>query len=198
MSQELGPIVIPGGGFAYDDSALRQQLANQQTQIEALQQAVEEILAGGGGPALSAPQFTTLPSLLGSTALGGTVTISLGAVSGVPTPELTGTLIRPGTQPVSVTDGQLVTIAEGDLGGNVVLEANASNSQGDEAETVTLQIPAIAPGAFGTDDWDVDTGDEANQIVVTINDLPANGGSPITAIQYSANGGTWTALPGGA
>lgn len=195
VSVDLGAVVIPGG---YDDAQLLQQLADQQSQIQALQRAIEEILAGGGGPAPSAPQFTTLPSLLGSTALGGTVTISLGAVSGVPTPELTGTLTRPGTQPVSVTDGQLVTIAEGDLGGNLVLEANASNSQGDEAETVTLQIPAVAPGAFGADDWDVDTGDEANQIVVTINDLPDINGSLITAIQYSANGGTWTALPGGA
>lgn len=30
MSQELGPIAIPGDRDAYDDSALRQQLATQQ------------------------------------------------------------------------------------------------------------------------------------------------------------------------
>ena len=197
-SVDLGPVILPGagGGSEYDDTALVAQIAAQQAQIEALQQAIEEILAGGGGPTLSAPQFTTLPSLMGSTALGGTVTISLGVASGVPAPELTGTLTRPGASPVAVTDGQQVTITEDDLGGDLVLAALASNSEGDEPETVTLQIPAIAPSPFVAGDWTLATGLEANQLVVSVNTLPANGGSPITAIQYSANSGTWTPLGG--
>lgn len=142
-SINLGPVVVPGGGSAYDDTALVAQIAEQQAQISALQETIDAILAGGG-PTLTAPQFTTLPSLLGSTALGGTVTISLGAASGVPAPELTGTLTRPGAQPVAVTDGQEVIITEDDLGGALVLDVLASNSQGDEPEAVTLQIPAVA------------------------------------------------------
>ena len=184
-------------GDEYDDSGLVAQIAEQRAQIEALQQAIEEILAGGGGPTLSAPQFTTPPSLLGSTALNGTVTISLGVASGVPTPELTGTLTRPGAQPFAVTDGQQITITEDDLGGDLVLAALASNSEGDDPETVTLQIPAVAPSPFAADDWTLATGLEANQLVVSINSLPSDGGSSITAIEYTDDGGTtWTALSG--
>ena len=62
---------------------------------------------------------------------------------------------------------------------------------------VTPVVPT-APVPFVAANWSLATGLEANQLVVNINALPANGGSPITAIQYSANGGTWTALPGGA
>lgn len=72
------------------------------------------------------------------------MTISLGVATGVPAPELTGTLARPGAQPVAVADGQEVTITEDDLGGALVLDVLASNSQGDEPEAVTLQIPAVA------------------------------------------------------
>ena len=39
------------------------------------------------------------------------------------------------------------------------------------------------------------TGPAPNQVVITINNLPSDGGSPITALQYS-NGGTWTNLSG--
>ncbi len=46
-------------------------------------------LAGGGvPPAAIAPAFTTAPSLTGSTALGSTITVSLGAASGTPVPTL--------------------------------------------------------------------------------------------------------------
>ena len=53
-----------------------------------------------------------------------------------------------------------------------------------------------APSPFGAGDWTLATGLEASQLVVSVNTLPANGGSPITAIQYSANNGTWTPLGG--
>lgn len=196
VEQMLNDALGSGGGAEYDDTALVAQIAEQRAQIEALQQAIEEIIAGGG-PTLSAPQFTTLPSLMGSTALGGTVTISLGVASGVPAPELTGTLTRPGAQPIAVTDGQQVTITEDDLGGDLVLAALASNSEDDETQTATLQIPAVAPSPFVADDWALATGLEANQLVVSINSLPSDGGSPITAIEYTDDGGTtWTALSG--
>ena len=154
------------------------------------------------GQVLTAPQFTSMPSLLGSTALGGTITINLGAASGVPAPVLSGTLSRPGVSPVTVTQGQQITIASGDQGGSLSLTAVATNSQGSDTETVARSVPAAdpttAPVPFAAGDWSLATGLEANQLVVNIASLPANGGSPITAIQYSANGGTWMALPGGA
>ncbi|MEQ5793129.1 hypothetical protein LZ686_00575 [Paracoccus sp. NFXS7] len=246
------------------------------------------------GQVLTAPQFTSMPSLLGSTALGGTITINLGAASGVPAPVLSGTLSRPGVSPVAVTQGQQITIASGDQGGSLSLTAVATNSQGTDTETVARSVPAAepttapaitsspvitgsataggtlsstlgaasgnpapnatrqwladgvaiagatgatldttgragqsislrvtwsngigstavatsnaiaivaaatAPVPFAAGDWSLATGLEANQLVVNIASLPANGGSQITAIQYSANGGTWTALPGGA
>jgi hypothetical protein len=246
------------------------------------------------GQVLTAPQFTSMPSLLGSTALGGTITINLGAASGVPAPVLSGTLSRPGAASVAVTQGQQITIASGDQGGSLSLTAVATNSQGTDTETVARSVPAAepttapaitsspvitgsttaggtlsstlgaasgnpapnatrqwladglaiagetgatldttgragqsislrvtwsngigspavatsnaiaivaaatAPVPFAAGDWSLATGLEANHLVVNINALPANGGSPITAIQYSANGGTWTALSGGA
>lgn len=246
------------------------------------------------GQVLTAPQFTSMPSLLGSTALGGTITINLGVASGVPAPVMSGTLSRPGASPVAVTQGQQITIASGDQGGSLSLTAVATNSQGTDTEIIARSVPAAepttapaitnspvitgsttaggtlsstlgtasgnpapnatrqwladgvaiagatgatldttgragqsislrvtwsngtgspavamsnaiaivaaatAPVPFAAGDWSLATGLEANQLVVNINALPTNGGSPITAIQYSANNGTWTALPGGA
>lgn len=152
------------------------------------------------GQVLTAPLFTSMPSLLGSTALGGTITINLGAASGVPAPVLSGTLSRPGVSPVTVTQGQQITIASGDQGGSLSLTAVATNSQGSDTETVARSVPAAdpttAPVPFAAGDWSLATGLEANQLVVNINALPADGGSAITAIQYSANSGTWTPLGG--
>lgn len=58
--------------------------------------------------------------------------------------------------------------------------------------------PAMtAPAGFGGSAWSVSTGTTAAQIVLNIIAVPANGGSPITAIQYSLNGGsTWSGLVG--
>ncbi|WP_277022286.1 BNR-4 repeat-containing protein [Paracoccus hibiscisoli] len=195
---EGNPVAVDapvGGGPAYDDEALLAQLAEQQARIEQLEQAIAEIVAGGGGPALSAPQFTTLPSLLGSTALGGTVTISLGSASGVPAPTITGTLTLPGASPVTVTDGQQITIAQPDLGGSLSLTAVATNSEGSDTETVSLAVPAIEPAQFSPGDWSVTTGLEPSQVVLNIGTLPFDGGSAITALEYST-GGAWIALTG--
>lgn len=53
----------------------------------------------------------------------------------------------------------------------------------------------IAPAQFGMNDWAVATGLEENQVVFSIATLPSDGGSAITALQYTINGGTtWTAL----
>lgn len=60
-------------------------------------------------------------------------------------------------------------------------------------------VPPIitAPAQFAPGDWSVTTGLAASQIVLNVTALPANGGSAITALEYSTNGGTsWTALSG--
>lgn len=57
--------------------------------------------------------------------------------------------------------------------------------------------PNTVPSQFGTGDWSVSTGSAASQVSLNIMTLPSNGGSAITALQYSINGGTsWTALTG--
>lgn len=51
----------------------------------------------------------------------------------------------------------------------------------------------IAPAQFGENDWAVATGLEANQVVFSITNLPSDGGSAITALEYGYNG-QWSAL----
>lgn len=51
----------------------------------------------------------------------------------------------------------------------------------------------IAPAQFGVNDWAVATGLDEYQIVFSINALPSDGGSAITAIEYGI-GNQWTAL----
>lgn len=54
-----------------------------------------------------------------------------------------------------------------------------------------------APGTFRAGDWAVVTGAAASQVTLTVAALPRNGGSAITALQYTVDGGTtWTALSG--
>lgn len=63
--------------------------------------------------------------------------------------------------------------------------------------TVSSAEVKTAPAAFGASDWAVATGSGAGQITLTVSALPSNGGSAITALQYSLDGGTiWTALSG--
>lgn len=60
-------------------------------------------------------------------------------------------------------------------------------------------VPPIitAPAQFAPGDWSVSTGLAASQIVLNVTALPANGGSAITALEYSIDAGaTWTALSG--
>ena len=71
-------------------------------------------LESGAGPAPVAPTFTTQPALLGSTALGSTITVSLGTASGTPAPALTGTLTRPGKAAAAVADGATITVEAAD------------------------------------------------------------------------------------
>lgn len=55
----------------------------------------------------------------------------------------------------------------------------------------TLTLPAdIVPDAFGTDDWTLTDAGSGDGLHVTINNLPLDGGDPITDIEYRVDGGT--------
>lgn len=79
----------------------------------------------------------------------------------------------------------------------VVRAVNAVGSGNPSTPKPVTSAPpaATAPMAFAAEQWDVATGPDAAQITIAILELPADGGSPITALQYS-NGGAWTNLPG--
>lgn len=67
----------------------------------------------------------------------------------------------------------------------------------DTAASATPLATATLPAQFGASDWSVATGASANQVVLNVSALPSNGGSEITALQYTIDGGsTWTALSG--
>lgn len=91
------------------------------------------------------PVFTVQPSLTGSTALGSTITVSLGAASGTPAPALTGTLNRPGKAAAAVADGATFQIEASDQGGTIALDVTATNAAGSATASTALAVPAAAP-----------------------------------------------------
>ncbi|MEQ3644766.1 MAG: putative Ig domain-containing protein [Paracoccus sp. (in: a-proteobacteria)] len=190
-SVDLGPVVVPGGGSAYDDTALVAQIAEQQAQIVALQEAIDAILAGGGGPVL--PTLTTPLPDRSLTVGDAAVTLALGdyfanAASYSVSPTGLGVTISGSTLTISAAAER-----------NATYTVTASNSTGQtvsDAFALVVAAAITAPSPFVAGDWTLATGLEANQLVVSVNTLPTNGGSPITAIQYSANSGTWTPLGG--
>ncbi|NKB39451.1 MAG: hypothetical protein GKR86_00065 [Ilumatobacter sp.] len=59
----------------------------------------------------------------------------------------------------------------------------------------TPPVPSIFPDAFDVGDWSVATGSGANEIDMTINQLPADNGVPITQVQFEVNNlGLWVPL----
>lgn len=99
-------------------------------------------------PALTAPTFSTSPSLAGTTTLGSTITVRLGAASGNPTPSLTGTLTRPGKAAVAVQDGDTFVIEAADQGGTIQLAVAAANSQGSSQGSASLSVPAAGTPTY--------------------------------------------------
>ena len=144
---------------------------------------------GGVGPVDPpvdvAPNFTTLPTLLGSTSLGGTITVNLGAASGSPAPVITGVLTRPGASPVAVTQGQQITVRAGDQGGSMSLTATATNAAGVDTETVSRAIPAATPAPTFTQ--------PLPDVILTVGDAPV-----VTDLtQYTANATSYSVSPTG-
>ena len=163
------------------------QVAELQSQIDALQAAVDAILAGGGVTPV-APSFTVLPSLLGSTALGGTVTVDFGAASGVPAPVLSGVLSRPGQADAVVTDGQEITVAGTDQGGDMVLTVTATNSVDEVVQTAALAVPVTAVAPAVTTEATITGGDTEGE-PLTANVGAASGlPDPTFSRQWLADG----------
>lgn len=105
--------------------------------------------------------------------------------------------LDPTGQGVSIASGSLIISAASAR--NAVYTVTASNSTGQSvSDTFALVVTAAAtaPVPFVAGDWSLAAGLEANQLVVDVSSLPANGGSAITAIQYSVDNDAWTALPG--
>ena len=139
--------------------------------VDALTARVAALEGGVTPPAPVAPTFTTQPSLIGSTALGSTITVSLGAASGTPAPALTGTLTRPGKAPAAVGDGATFTVEAEDQGGTITLDGTATNSAGSATASATLDVPAASAWMVMTPNMHVYADVEGTQ--------PAQPGDPV-------------------
>lgn len=81
------------------------------------------------------------------------------------------------------------------------VELRAVNAVGagvaGNTESATTDAAATAPSAFANGDWTLSTGSGAGELDINITSLPDDGGSALTAIEYTVDGGTnWAALSG--
>lgn len=80
-------------------------------------------------------------------------------------------------------------------------DANGNPTQHDllDPNGVSLLTGAaptfLPPNTFAANQWSLAAGSEPAQIVINISVLPANNGSPITAIQYRVGNAPWVTLP---
>lgn len=114
--------------------------------------------------------------------------------AGSPTPSVNFTLTRGGTDVRGeVVNGRIVNASPG----TYVATWTASNGVGSPATaTDTEVVSATAPGQFGPNDWELETGSGASELRLNIVKLPATGGSAITALEYNIDGGEFVALSG--
>ncbi|MCA9368055.1 Ig-like domain-containing protein, partial [Candidatus Kaiserbacteria bacterium] len=113
----------------------------------------------------------------------GTVSISGAVLTIEPTTDLANSIeyaIRIDATAIDTTDGvSFAGIAD------------------DTSISFTTVAAATAPAAFTSGQWTSATGSGASEIDIGITTLPSDGGSAITALQYSVdNGSTWTNLTG--
>ncbi len=144
------------------------------------------------------PEFTTQPTLSGATFnVGSTVTFA----EGVAAPSSTLSVIEFSLDGVDKT-GELVGNAWDSSGeniygaeGEIALQIRATNTGG---ETDSLRVTATlrdVPQPFASSDWSLSSSG-AGTADVTISDLPDNGNSGITDIEYRANGDEWISSGG--
>lgn len=87
-----------------------------------------------------------------------------------------------------IIDGQFTPEIPGSLSLTVSAPPLASISV--SATISPLPIQPVVPAQFGPDDWTLTTGALPGQLLLSILDLPTDGGSPINAIMYRVNDGT--------
>ncbi len=117
-----------------------------------------------------------------------------------------GYLVRAGGNLPAGTEGQIVGYGPGGI--PVAVDLPSGGGYDDTAirqqiAALTARIAALeggqpvltAPAAFTSGQWTLSTGLEAFQIVVSITELPSDGGSEITELQYDAGAG-WVSLVG--
>ncbi|MEM6825015.1 MAG: fibronectin type III domain-containing protein [Pseudomonadota bacterium] len=59
---------------------------------------------------------------------------------------------------------------------------------------LTPRIANTVPAAFGETDWSVVDAATGGRVTITVNALPADGGTALTAIEYQIDGGAWATL----
>lgn len=108
---------------------------------------------GGGGPVNEAPVITAPPEILGTPALGETLTADRGPVTGTPTPTPTGQWLRNGAPIIGATadtyDPQPI-----DQGRYVSFRQTETNSEGvAEVTSAPVLIPAFDPATLSPTAW---------------------------------------------
>jgi hypothetical protein len=93
----------------------------------------------------------------------------------------------------SIDGSGVVTIPTDTLLAGVTVTVTYTNSGGvaSSAFQVTVAAGAAVPAAFTTGMWTVEDRATTGELRVAINDLPSDGGSPITTIEYRVNSGSW-------
>ena len=151
------------------------------------------------------PAFSVQPSLFPTSIQAGAIlTLTLGVAS----PAVTYTIEEFSLNGVDKRTGLVQTgpntftwdsVAQ--PAGSISYRVRATNTKGfalSAVQTASVGVAGSVPTAFAPADWtfaDVPSA-SGNTMAINILTLPANGGSAITALQYSLNGGAWTALSG--
>ena len=140
-----------------------------------------------------APTNDVAPSIAGDTGLGDTLTVTAGTWSGAPAPTLAYQWLRDGVEIAGET-GTTYDITLADSGALIAVRETATNAEGS-ASAVSNAITVdtfTAPDAFTAPDWDV--ANDGDTVSVNIITLPADGGAPITDLEYRVNAGAAASL----
>ena len=135
-----------------------------------------------------APTNDVAPSIAGDTELGDVLTVTAGDWSGDPAPTLSYQWRRDGAAITGET-GTTYTITLADSGADIDVVETATNSAGSasQASNAITADTFTAPDAFTAPDWGLANDD--GDISVNILTLPADGGAPITDLEYRVNAG---------
>ena len=105
-----------------------------------------------------------------------------------------------GAPVVIATNGKGVAVTQTTKGAPVTIAANGFGMPIVEVASgglpITYVAPATAPGQFLAADWSIADLGTVSNARITITNLPDDGGSPITDIEYSVDGGAWISLAG--